>query len=51
MAVYTEVTLVQHTTADDLEQQLGWSSAYARNNEDFGLNIRFGHNIARRLYE
>jgi len=31
---YTEDTLVQQTTADYLEQQLGWESVYAYNNED-----------------
>ena len=33
---YTEDTLVQQTTADYLEQQLGWESIYAHNHEDFG---------------
>ena len=33
---YSEDTLVQQTTADYLEQQLGWESVYAYNNEDFG---------------
>ena len=33
---YTEDTLVQQTTADYLEQQLGWESIYAHNREDFG---------------
>jgi len=33
---YTEDTLVQQTTADYMEQQLGWQSVYAYNNEDFG---------------
>lgn len=32
---YTEDTLVQQTTAGYLEQQLGWHSVYAYNNEDF----------------
>ena len=32
---YTEDTLVQQTTADYLEQQLGWESVYAHNHEDF----------------
>ncbi|MEA3323520.1 MAG: hypothetical protein U9Q37_00015 [Euryarchaeota archaeon] len=36
MTSYTEDTLVQQTTADYLEQQLGWESVYAYNNEDFG---------------
>ena len=33
---YTEDTLVQQTTAEYLEKQLGWDSVYAYNNEDFG---------------
>ncbi|MCC6207513.1 MAG: type I restriction endonuclease subunit R [Gammaproteobacteria bacterium] len=39
---YTEDTLVQQTTADYLEQQLGWRSVYAYNNEDFGPNSLLG---------
>jgi type I restriction enzyme R subunit len=35
---YTEDTLIQQTTADYLEQQPGWESIYAYNNEDFGPN-------------
>ena len=34
---YTEDTRVQQTPAECLEQQLGWESVYAYNNEDFGL--------------
>jgi len=33
---YTEDTLVQRTTADYLEKQLGWDSVYAYNNETYG---------------
>ena len=33
---YTEDTLVQQTTVDYLERQLGWESVYAYNSEDFG---------------
>jgi type I restriction enzyme R subunit len=33
---YNEDTLVQQTTAEYLEQQLGWESVYAYNKEDFG---------------
>ena len=33
---FTEDTLVQQTTADYLEQHLGWQSVYAYNAEDFG---------------
>jgi type I restriction enzyme R subunit len=36
MITYVEDNLVQQTTADYLEQQLGWESIYAYNNEDFG---------------
>ncbi|HOO77997.1 MAG TPA: type I restriction endonuclease subunit R [bacterium] len=33
---YTEDFLVQRTTAEYMERQLGWKSVYAYNNEDFG---------------
>src|SRR3989304_2170762 len=36
MSTYTEDTLVQQTTAEYLEQQLGWESVYAYNTETFG---------------
>ena len=39
---YTEDTLVQQTTADYLEQQLGWESVYAHNHEDFGPDNHLG---------
>ena len=39
---YTEDTLVQQTTADYLEQQLGWESVYAHNQEDFGPDSLLG---------
>lgn len=39
---YTEDTLVQQTTADYLEQQLGWVSVYAYNNEDYGPGSLLG---------
>ncbi len=42
MSAYTEDTLVQQTTADYLEQKLGWESVYAYNNEDFGPNSLLG---------
>ena len=41
-ATYTEDTLVQQTTADYLEHQLGWRSVYAYNNEDFGPDSLLG---------
>ncbi len=40
--LYTEDTLVQQTTAEYLEQKLGWQSIYAYNNEDFGPNSLLG---------
>ena len=39
---YTEDTLVQQTTADYLDQQLGWESIYTYNVEDFGPNSLLG---------
>jgi type I restriction enzyme R subunit len=33
---YSEDTLVQQTTAEYLERQLGWESVYAYNSETFG---------------
>ncbi len=33
---YSEDTLVQQTTAEYLERQLGWESVYAYNAETFG---------------
>ena len=45
---YTEDTLVQQTTAEYLEQKLGWKSVYAYNNEDFGPNSLWaGHPTVR----
>lgn len=44
MSAYTKDTLVQQTTAEYLEQQLGWQSVYACNNEDFGPD-----NLLRRI--
>ena len=38
MIAYTEDTLVQQTTTEYLQQQLGWESVYAYNNEDFRLD-------------
>jgi len=35
---YTEDTLVQQTTAEYLEQELGWESVYAYNNGVFLSN-------------
>ena len=40
--LYTEDTLVQQTTAEYLENDLGWDSVYAYNNEDFGPDSLLG---------
>ncbi len=39
---YTEDSLVQQTTANYLEQRLGWESIYAYNHEDFGSGSLLG---------
>jgi hypothetical protein len=39
---FTEDTLVQQTTAAYLQDELGWDSVYAYNNEDFGPNSLLG---------
>jgi type I restriction enzyme R subunit len=46
---YTEDTLVQQTSAEYLEQQLGWESVYAYNNEDFGADSLLGRSSDREL--
>ena len=46
---FTEDTLVQQTTAEYLEQQLGWESVYAYNNEDFGPDSLLGRNSDREV--
>ena len=46
---YTEDTLVQQTTAEYLEQQLGWESVYAYNNEDFGPDSLLGRKDDREV--
>jgi type I restriction enzyme R subunit len=49
MSRYTEDTLVQQTTAEYLEQQLGWESIYAYNNEDYGPASLLGRNSDREV--
>ena len=39
---YTEDTLVQTTTAEYLEHNLGWQSVYAYSQEDFGPDNLLG---------
>lgn len=46
---YTEDTLVQQTTAEYLEQKLGWESVYAYNNEDFGPDSLLGRESDREV--
>jgi type I restriction enzyme R subunit len=46
---YTEDSLVQQTTADYLEQQLGWESIYAHNREDFGPDSLLGRRDDREV--
>jgi type I restriction enzyme R subunit len=46
---YTEDTRVQQTSAEYLEQQLGWESVYAYNNEDFGADSLLGRSSDREL--
>ncbi len=41
---YTEDTLVQQTTAEYLEKELGWDSVCAYNNETFGPDGTLGRN-------
>ena len=36
MSDYTEDTLVQQTTTEYLQHQLGWESVYAYTNKDLG---------------
>ena len=48
-APYTEDTLVQQTTAEYLEQQLGWKSVCAYNNEDFGPDSLLGRESDREV--
>ena len=48
-APYTEDTLVQQTTAEYLERQLGWESVYAYNNEDFGPESLLGRTSEREV--
>ena len=46
---YTEDTLVQQTTVDYLEHQLGWESVYAHNHEDFGAQSLLGRTSEREV--
>jgi len=48
-SAYTEDTLVQQTAAEYLEQQLGWESVFAYNNEDFGPDSLLGRTSDREV--
>lgn len=48
-APYSEDTLVQQTTAEYLEQELGWESVYAYNNDDFGPDSLLGRESDREV--
>jgi type I restriction enzyme, R subunit len=45
----TEDTLVQQTTADYVEAQLGWESVYAYNQEDYGSDSLLGRESDREV--
>jgi len=47
--LHTEDTLVQQTTAEYLDQELGWESVYAYNNEDFGPESLLGRESDREV--
>lgn len=49
MTFYTEDTLVQQTTAEYLEQELGWESVYAYNTETFGSEGTLGRRDDREV--
>jgi type I restriction enzyme R subunit len=49
MGQYTEDTLVQQTTAEYLEQELGWDSEYAYNTEDYGTDSLLGRKDEREV--
>jgi type I restriction enzyme R subunit len=46
---YTEDSLAQQTTAVYLEQELGWESVYAYNNENFGPDSLLGRDSDREV--
>ncbi len=43
---YTKDTLVQQTTAEYLQHQLGWESVYANTNKDFGPDSLMNGKVA-----
>ena len=46
---FSEDTLVQQTTADYLEERLGWESIYSHNNEDYGPGSLLGRTSDREV--
>jgi type I restriction enzyme R subunit len=51
MNSYTEDTLVQQTTAEYLENELGWEPVYAYNTDTFGPAGTLGHSSETELQE
>jgi len=49
MPHFTEDTPVRQTTAEDIEQQLGWEAMYAHNSESFGLESLLGDDADREM--
>ncbi len=49
MSLMTEDTLVQQTTAEYLETELGWKTVYAYNQENFGLESLLGRSSDREI--
>lgn len=49
LGAYTEDNLVQQTTAEFLERELGWESVYAYNSEDFGPDSLLGRESDREV--
>lgn len=47
--LFNEDTLVQQTTAEYLENQLGWESVYAYNQEDYGTDSLLGRKNDREV--
>lgn len=49
MSIFNEDTLVQQTTADYLQDELGWESVYAYNSETFGPEGTLGRGSNREV--
>ncbi len=51
LTAYTEDTLVQRATTDNLEHRFGWRLAYAYIKEGSRSVSKLRHGTARRLYD